>query len=405
VTTTARSSALRTSDGAGEVTNIELFFDLVYVFAVTQLAHFLGHRHTADGAIETAVLLAMVWQIWVYTTWAVNYLDPNRFPARAMLVVLMLGSLVLAAGIPYAFANRGALIAITYVAMQAGRVLFVIAALRGERLQIVFVRILPWTAVSSAVMLSGAAVDGHAREALWATSVAIDLVGAAIGFYVPGMGRSETTDWTISGSHFAERCQAFVLIALGESIIVIGSKLHVEDADGHNIAAFVTAFVGAVGLWWIYFDRAAEDSAREIASSPDPGRLARNAFHWIHPVIVGGIIVEAAAGERLFKDPTGRGDSTFGWLLLGGIALFLAGHALFKAVVWRRPSWPRLGGIIALGVVAILTPHVARLTLAICSVAVIVGVAIIDRVTHPIVASVGGDGVQGAAEGAEDVRG
>ncbi|HWC45010.1 MAG TPA: low temperature requirement protein A [Casimicrobiaceae bacterium] len=404
MTTTTRSSALRTSDGAGEVTNIELFFDLVYVFAVTQLAHFLGQHHTADGAVETAVLLAMVWQIWVYTTWAVNYLDPNRFPARAMLVVLMLGSLVLAAGIPYAFADRALLIAGTYVAMQAGRALFVIVALRGERLQVVFVRILPWTTLSGAVMLSGAAVDGHAREALWATSVAIDLIGAALGFYVPGLGRSETTDWTISGSHFAERCQAFVLIALGESIIVIGGKLDVPHADGHNIAAFVTAFAGAVGLWWIYFDRAAEDSAREIASSPDPGRLARNAFHWIHPVIVGGIIVEAAAGERLFEHPAERGDATFGWLLLGGIALFLAGHALFKAVVWRLPSWPRLGGIIALGVVAILTPHVARLTLAICSVAVIVGVAIIDRVTHPIVASVGGDDVQGAAQGAEDVR-
>jgi low temperature requirement protein LtrA len=405
VTTTARSSALRTSDGAGEVTNIELFFDLVYVFAVTQLAHFLGQHHTADGAVETAVLLAMVWQVWVYTTWAVNYLDPNRFPARAMLAVLMLGSLVLAAGIPDAFAGRAPLIAITYVAMQAGRALFVIAALRGEQLQTVFVRILPWTAVSSAVMLTGATVDGHAREVLWATSVAIDLLGAAIGFYVPGLGRSETTDWTISGSHFAERCQAFVLIALGESIIVIGSKLHVADADGHNIVAFATAFAGAVGLWWIYFDRAAEDSAREIAGSADPGRLARNAFHWIHPVIIGGIIVEAAAGERLFDDPAERGDATFGWLLLGGIALFLAGHALFKAVVWRKPSWPRLGGIVVLAAIAILTPHVARLTLAICSVAVIIGVAIIDRITHPIEVSVRGDGVQSATQDAEDVRG
>jgi len=383
VTTTARSSALRTTDGAGEVTNIELFFDLVYVLAVTQLALFLGEHHTAGGAIETAVLLAMVWQIWVYTTWAVNYLDPNRVPARAMLVVLMLGSLVIAASIPFAYTDRGLVIASTYVAMQAGRALFVIAALRGEGLQLVFVRILPWTAASGAVMLSGAAVDGHLRAALWAASVAIDLIGAGFGFYVPGLGRSETTDWTISGSHFAERCQAFVLIALGESIIVIGRTLAVPHPDGHDVAAFVTAFAGAVGLWWIYFDRAAEDSAREIASSDDPGRLARNAFHWIHPVIIGGIIVEAAAGERLFEDPTERGDSTFAWLLLGGIALFLAGHALFKAVVWRKLSWPRLGGVVALGIVGILTPHVARLTLAICSAAVIVGVALIDRLTHP----------------------
>jgi low temperature requirement protein LtrA len=340
-----------------------------------------------------------VWQVWVYTTWAVNYLDPNRVPARAMLVVLMLGSLVLAASIPYAYTDRGLVIASTYVAMQAGRALFVIAALRGDRLQLVFVRILPWTAASSAVILSGVAVDGNARALVWAASVAIDLIGAAFGFYVPGLGRSETTDWTISGSHFAERCQAFVLIALGESIIVIGHTLAVAHPDGHDVAAFGTAFIGAVGLWWIYFDRAADDSAREIESSTDPGRLARNAFHWIHPVIVGGIIVEAAAGERLFENPTERGDTTFGWLLLGGIALFLAGHAMFKAVVWRRPSWPRIGGLVALGLVGILTPHVARLTLAICGVAVIVGAAIIDRLTHPeLRALVGGDGVQGAAQ-------
>src|SRR3954454_7175339 len=139
------ASVLRQGDGAGEVTNIELFFDLVYVFAVTQLSELLVRHHTVAGAVQAGVLLAMVWQIWVYTTWAVNYLDPNRFPARAMLVVLMLGSLVLAAGIPEAFADRGLLIAVTYVAMQAGRALFVIAALRGEQLQLVFVRILPWT--------------------------------------------------------------------------------------------------------------------------------------------------------------------------------------------------------------------------------------------------------------------
>ena len=380
MTTTEHRSALRTEDA---VTNIELFFDLVYVFAVTKLSQALFEHLSADGALQTAILLAMVWQVWVYTTWAVNYLDPNRTPARAMLVVVMLGSLLLAAGIPYAFTDRGALVAIAYVAIQAGRAVFVIIMLRGERLQLVFVRILPWTTVSGAVVLSGIAVDGHAREALWAASVAIDLIGAALGFYFPGLGRSATTDWTISGGHFAERCQAFVLIALGESIIVIGSRLNLDNVDGHNVLTFLTAFIGAVGLWWIYFDRAAEDSAREIEASPDPGRLARNAFHWIHPVIIGGIIVEATAGERMFEDPTVRGDATFAWLLLGGVALFLGGHAMFKAVVWRTASWPRLGGLVILLALAALAPHVARLTLAICSVAVIVGVAIIDRLTHP----------------------
>jgi low temperature requirement protein LtrA len=376
-------SALRQGD-ATEVTNIELFFDLVYVFAVTQLSQLLVDHHTADGAVQTAVLLAMVWQIWVYTTWAVNYLDPNRAPARAMLVALMLGSLVLAAGLPDAFHNRGMLVAVTYVAMQAGRALFVIWALRGERLQIVFVRILPWTAVSSAVLLLGAAEHGHVRELLWASAVAIDLVGAALGFYVPGLRRSATTDWTISASHFAERCQAFVLIALGESIIVIGRLLKLHDPSGHDLVAFGAAFAGAVGLWWVYFDRAAEDSAREIEASSDPGRLARNAFHWIHPLIVGGIIVTAAADERVLDDPTVRGDATTAWLVLAGTALFLGGHALFKAVVWRRVSWPRLAGVAALAALGLLAPHTTALTLTICAVAVIVAVAIADRVLHPI---------------------
>jgi low temperature requirement protein LtrA len=379
----SRSTALRQGDGADRVTNIELFFDLVYVFAVTQLSHLLVDHHTADGAVQTAVLLAMVWQIWVYTTWAVNYLDPNRTPARAMLVALMLGSLVLAAGLPDAFHDRGTLVAATYVAMQAGRAVFVIWALRGERLQIVFVRILPWTATSSAVMLLGAVEHGHVRELLWASSIAIDLIGAALGFYVPGLGRSATTEWTISGGHFAERCQAFVLIALGESIIVIGGLLHVHDPSTRNILAFGTAFAGAVGLWWVYFDRAAEDSARVIDSSADPGRLARNAFHWIHPLIVGGIIVAAAADEVVLEDPAARGETATAWLVLGGTALFLGGHALFKAVVWRRISWPRVIGVAVLAGLGLLAPHVSALALTVSALEIVLAVAIADRVLHP----------------------
>jgi low temperature requirement protein LtrA len=359
---------------------VELFFDLVYVFAVTQLSEFLAAER---NAVQTIVLLAMVWQIWVYTTWAVNYLDPNRTPARAMLIVLMLGSLVLASGLPHAFGDRGLLVAVTYVAMQAGRALFALWSLRGERLQMVFVRIVPWTAVSGTVMLLGAAEHGYVRAALWASSVAIDLVGAAFGFYLPWLGRSATTDWTISGSHFAERCQAFVLIALGESIIVIGMRLDIEDPSGRNIAGFVVAFAGAVGLWWIYFDRAAAESAREIAASPDPGRLARNAFHWIHPLIIGGIITTAAADHNVLEHPDLHGDATTAWFVLGGTALFLAGHAAFKAVVWRRMSWPRLGGVLALAALGLVAPHVTALTLGSCAAAVVIAAAIADRVTHP----------------------
>lgn len=383
MTALPRLTALRQGDGADQVTNVELFFDLVYVFAVTKLSELLVAHPTGEGAVQTAVLLAMVWQVWVYTTWAVNYLDPNRTPARVMLLGLMLGSLVFAHSLPDAFRNHGILVAVTYVAMQAGRALFVIWSLRGERLQIVFVRILPWTTVSGAVMILGAVEHGHVRELLWAASVLIDLAGAAVGFYVPGVGRSATTEWTISGTHFAERCQAFVLIALGESIIVIGSLLRIDSPSGHDLGAFAVAFAGAVGLWWVYFDRAAGDSARVIDSSADPGRLARNAFHWVHPVIVGGIIVVAAADQKMLDDPTAHGHASTSWLILGGTALFLGGHAIFKAAVWRLVSWPRVIGVLVVLALGALAPHTAALTLGVCALAVIVAVAIADRIQHP----------------------
>jgi low temperature requirement protein LtrA len=298
-----------------------------------------------------------------------------------MLLAVMLASLVLSAGLTQAFESRGMLVAVAYIAIQTGRCLFMIVALRGEVLQIAFVRILAWTAASSVVVYVGAVEQGHVREALWAAAVAIDLTGTAFGFYVPGFSRSATREWTISGSHFAERCQAFVLIALGESIVVIGTRIAgIDQPTGAEIAAFLVAFAASAGLWWVYFDRAAEDSARVIATSADPGRLARNAFHWVHPLIIGAVIASAAADEIVLAHPSARGELSTAWLVLGGVALYLAGHALFKAVIWKRVSWPRvIGAALCLGLFA-LAPSVSALALSLVTLAVVVGVAIADRV-------------------------
>ena len=378
----SRPSLLRAGDD--RVSSLELFFDLVYVFAVTQLSHLLVSRHSWDGALQAGVLLAMVWQVWVYTTWAINYLHPGRPSVRAMMLTLMLGSLVLSAALADAFTSRGMVVALAYVAMQVGRCLFMIYALRRETLLPTFLRILPWTLLTSVIVIIGATVHDHARAGLWALAVTIDLVAAAFGFWLPGVGRSATSEWTISGSHFAERCQAFVLIALGESIVVTGTRLSALNRPSAGaLTAFVVAFAGSAGLWWLYFDRAAEDSAQVIASSSDPGRLARNAFHWIHPLIVGGIIVAAAADEVVLAHPSARGHLSTSWLVLGGVALYLAGHALFKFVVWGVISWPRVLGVAAALLLLILAPHVSALTLSTLALAVIAGVAIGDRILHP----------------------
>ena len=288
---------LRDRSGVQRVTNIELFFDLVYVFAVTQLSHYLIGHSTVTGALQTGLLLAMVWLVWSYTTWVTNWLDPELMAVRLLLVVLMLISLAMSASLPRAFEDLGLWVGGAYALQQIGRSVFMVIALRGHPLEANFQRILAWCVVSSALALAGGLAHGNTRILLWLGSVCVDLLGGIVGFATPGLGRSRTSDWTIEGGHFAERCQAFILIALGESIVIIGATLtDVKPVTAASVASFVVAFAGSVALWWLYFDQSAGAAAEMIARSDDPGRLGRSAYHLIHPVMVAGIIVCAAAG-------------------------------------------------------------------------------------------------------------
>ena len=223
---------------------------------------------------------------------------------RLLLVVLMLVSLAMSASLPRAFEDLGLWVGGAYALQQIGRTVFMVIALRGHPLEANFQRILAWCVVSSAFAVAGGLAHGSARSLLWLGSVGVDLVGGAVGFATPGLGRSRTSDWTIEGGHFAERCQAFILIALGESIVIIGATLTDEKSvTAASVTAFVVAFAGSVALWWLYFDQSAEAAAEKIARSDDPGRLGRSAYHLIHPVMVAGIIVCAAADEKVLADP------------------------------------------------------------------------------------------------------
>jgi low temperature requirement protein LtrA len=381
------------SGGHGRVTNIELFFDLVYVFAVTQLSHYLLRHLTLAGALQVALLLAMVWQLWAYTSWMTNWLDPERIGVRLAMLGLMLVSLVMSAGLPEAFGDGGLIVGAAYALMQVGRSAFIVWALPAGPLRRNFERILCWCCVSGALALAGGLAGGTARGLLWVAAVGVDVTGSAIGFWTPGLGRSSTREWDIEGGHFAERCQAFILIALGESVVVIGATLagllngplagsHVRGRPA-DVAAFVLAFVGSAGLWWLYFDRSAAASTQVIERAADPGALGRSAYHLIHPVMVAGIIVVAAADDVVLSDPGARAGLARAQLILGGTALFLAGHAAFKAAVWRTVSVPRLAGIGVLALLGLLAPHVSVLILGACAAAVVLGVIVADWLTAP----------------------
>jgi low temperature requirement protein LtrA len=370
----------RDRSGEQRVTNIELFFDLVYVFAVTQLSHHLLGNPTVAGAFQTLLLLAMVWLVWAYTTWVTNWLDPELMAVRLLLVVLMLISLAMSAGLPRAFGDLGLLVGGAYAVMQIGRSVFMVVVLCGDTLRANFSRILVWCVASGALALAGGLVHGHARWILWLLAAGVDFTGGVVGFVTPGLGRSRTSDWDISGGHFAERCQGFILIALGESIVTIGTVLSGAKITAASVTAFVVAFIGAVALWWVYFDRSAAAGASVISVSDDPGRLGRSAYHFIHPVMVAGIIVYAAADDLVLSHPGEVSSTATGWMVLGGPGLFLAGHAAYKRVVWNYVSRTRIAGVVALALLAPAAGAMPRLALGACSGLVVVAVAISDYI-------------------------
>jgi low temperature requirement protein LtrA len=372
---------LRREQGqAGQrVTFMELFFDLVYVLAVTQLSHLLVEHLDARGAAQTALLLMAVWIAWVYNAWFTNWFDPDRRPVRLVLLGVMLASLLMSATLPEAFGERGLLFAAAYVAMQVGRTLFVIAALTSEPvLRRNFQRILAWLVASGLLWLAGGVAHGGAREALWLAAVAVDLTAPACGFFTPGLGRSRTSDWTITGGHMAERCQLFIIIALGESLLVTGTSFGEDPLTAMAAAAFGAAFAGAVALWWVYFDRSAEAASGVIAGSADPGRLGRSAYTYCHLPMVAGIIVAAVGDELVLAHPGGHADAATTTTVLLGSALFLAGHALFKRLVFGRLSVPRLLAIAVLAGLWPLGSALSPLLLSLAATLVVAAVAASD---------------------------
>jgi len=371
-------SLLRSRGAHARVTYVELFFDLVFVFAVTQLSHSLLGRLTPEGAAQTLVLLLAVWWSWIYTCWWTNWLDPDRPAVRAMLFVLMLAGMVLAAAIPHAFEGQGLLFAAAYVFMHLARAFFMLGALRGrdDANYRNFRRIACWLLASSALWVAGGLAEGHQRTTLWVAALGVEFLGPAAGFAVPGLGRSTTADWRVDGAHMAERCALFVIIALGESILVTGATAASHPATAANVGAFLAAFLGTVAMWWIYFHIGAERGSRAFAGSADPGRIARAVYTYFHVPIVAGIVVCAVADELVIAHSGGHIEPAAAFALIGGPALYLLGNVLFKRA--SASHYP-LSHLVGLGLLAALVPlHglLAPLALGAATSAVLVVVAV-----------------------------
>lgn len=362
---------------------MELFFDLVFVFAVTQLSHYLLEHHTLIGAAQTLVMFLAVWWAWVYTAWATNWLDPERAPVRLVLSAIMLVSLVLSSGIPGAFGPYGIHFALAYVTIQVGRTAYTAWA-KGEwergasknmkRATIYFLAAAPmWIA-------GGLDSDPQRRLLWWVAALVVEYAGPSLFFRVPGLGQSTPEEWNISGAHMAERSALFIILSLGEGILVTGATFSELEPSLPAVIAFVSAFVASVAMWWIYFDVGARRGSELIEHDSTPGLIGRAAYTYSHIPIVAGIIVLAVADEQALMHPIGHTEPFLLASLLGGAMLFIGGNMLFKRITSPQGWWP-LSHLVGLGLFAAyglwaLVAHPAPLTLHLTATALFLIIAI-----------------------------
>jgi low temperature requirement protein LtrA len=356
---------------------VELFFDLVFVFAITQLSHGLLAHLTLLGMLQTGMLLLAVWWVWIYTAWVTNWLDVERMAVRLLLFALMGAGLLMSLSIPEAFDSRGGVFVAAFLAIQIGRPVFMLGALRRNSPDNHrnFQRILLWAIASAPLWIAGALADGESRVAFWILALAFDYAGPFLQFYVPGLGRTSTETWNVEGHHLAERCGLFVIIALGESILITGATFADVPWNGPQIAGFASAFVGTIAMWWIYFNIGAVRGSDSLAHHADPGRMARLAYTYLHLPIVAGIIVTAAADELVLAHPVGHADAMTVATILGGPALYLLGNMAFKRTTAVHLPLSHMVGLALLALLVPFATHIEPVMLSVASTAILLLVA------------------------------
>ena len=337
--------------GEQRATFFELFFDLVYVFAVTQLSHHLLADISWSGAAQTALMLVAVYWAWNYTTWMTNWFDPDTAPVRLVLVFVMLASLLMAVAIPEGFGEHALLFACGYSGLQIGRNAFVVAVTPRGQFNQNFRQILAWSVLSAPLWVAGGVVDAEGlRWALWLGALGLDLAGPLAAYWLPRFGHTPMSQWQIEGAHFGERFQLFVIIALGESIVLAGATASDTGLSIEVVSALLLAFLSSTALWWLYFGQVAGTVFERIrtATLEERGQIGRDIYTYLHLPIVAGIVLVAVADELVIAHPTDDLHDAGALVALGGPALFLVGLMAAAARIGHAQSRPRAVAVVAL---------------------------------------------------------
>jgi len=363
-----RISAVRRT--AETVTPLELFFDLVFVLALTQCTALMADHPTWEGLAQGLLVLGVLWWSWVGYSWLTSVVDPEEGAVRIAMFAAMAAFLVCSLCVPGAFGDDGLLFAVAYGAVRAAHIwLFVIASRDDPELRHATWGLAISTAIGVGLLVAASFADGALQGGLWALALALDMGGPLL---------IDPVGWRLMPEHFAERHGLIVIIALGESIVAIGAGAGLQ-IDASVVIAAVLGIVVAAALWWLYFDVVAPVSTRRLVAAPEGSernRMARDSFSYLHLPMVAGIVLVALGMKKAIghlEDPL-KVVPTFA--LLGGAAMYLLAHVAFRLRNVRTLNRRRLGlALLLLVLVPVLHDQPAWVPLVLLSAALTILIA------------------------------
>ncbi|HET6464328.1 MAG TPA: low temperature requirement protein A [Nitrospiria bacterium] len=360
-----------------EVTPVELLFDLVFAFALSQLSHHLLTHLSWRGATETLVLLLAIFAVWFTTSWSATIIRADQSRTRWLVLTVMLMGLFMNASVTRAFTTSGWAFVIPLLLVQLGRAVWTLVNSTDAVLREHYFRTLLWLIGTTPLWIAGAAVSPEARVLWWALAAGIDQIGRWLAHPIPGR-RLHSENIEFDADHMLERCRMFLLIALGETVVTTGTAIAEVPVTLMTLATGTFALTGTVALWALIFGRSHRLIIRHMEKTSDPIRTSRHAANAL-TVMVAGLVAVAVANEEVIAHPHGHTSFALSLLLSGGPILFLAAQGWYLWAVPNVRSQLHLIGGVALLIVGLATLAVPPYAALILVGASLTTLAIIDQ--------------------------
>jgi low temperature requirement protein LtrA len=368
-----------------EVTALELFFDLVFVFAITQVTRFLSHDPTWGRLVEATAILMVLWFAWSAYVWLQNRAATDEGAIRVVLLTAMGPVLVASLAVPNAFGKDALLFGVALFLVRALHIVaYAVVARDDPTLFRVVLRLARTIMPAAALLVVAGAVPGTGRALCWVGALAIDYGGLFL---------SGTSGWQVAPSHFAERHRLIVIIALGESIVALGAGAGSLALGTDVITGALLGMAVAACLWWAYFDVVATVAERRLRRAPpaEQVRIARDSYTYLHLPMIAGIVVFAFGVKVTLAHAHGHLEGVAAVALCGGVALYLLALSAFKRRNVGSFNYPRLVAaavLVALAPLATVLPALVSLALVTATTCVLIAYEVVryaearDRIRH-----------------------